>query len=165
MPEKWKESIIVPIHKKNDKTDCNNYRNMSLLSRTYKILSTFLLSELTPYEKDIIGDYKCGFGRSRSTTDHLFSYIRQVVDKKWEYKEQVLQLFIEFKKAYDSFRREFLCIILIEYGISLKLVRLIKICLNEVYIRVRVGRHFICFLLGMVGNKEMLHRHCFSTLL
>jgi len=26
MPEGWKESIILPIHKKGDKTDCNNYR-------------------------------------------------------------------------------------------------------------------------------------------
>ena len=24
LPEEWKESIIVPIHKKGDKTDCNN---------------------------------------------------------------------------------------------------------------------------------------------
>jgi hypothetical protein len=26
LPEEWKESIIVPIHKKGDKTHCNNYR-------------------------------------------------------------------------------------------------------------------------------------------
>jgi len=28
LPEEWKESIIVPIHKKGDKTDCNNYRGL-----------------------------------------------------------------------------------------------------------------------------------------
>ena len=30
LPEEWKESIIVPIHKKWDKTDCNHYRGISL---------------------------------------------------------------------------------------------------------------------------------------
>jgi len=39
LPEEWKESIIVPIHKKRDKTDCSNYRGLSLLPTTYKILS------------------------------------------------------------------------------------------------------------------------------
>jgi hypothetical protein len=57
LPEQWKESIIVTIYKKGDKTDCSNYRGLSLLSTTYKILSNILLSRLTPYAgKIIIGD-------------------------------------------------------------------------------------------------------------
>jgi hypothetical protein len=38
LPDQWKESIIVPIHEKGDKTDCNNYHRVSLLSTSYKIL-------------------------------------------------------------------------------------------------------------------------------
>ena len=57
LPEEWKESIIVPIHKKGDKKDCNNYRGISLLPTTYKILSNILLSRLVPYAKEIIGDH------------------------------------------------------------------------------------------------------------
>jgi hypothetical protein len=60
LPEKWKESIIVPVHKKGDKTDCNNYRGTSRLSTSYKILSNILLSRLGPYI-DEIGDHQCGF--------------------------------------------------------------------------------------------------------
>ena len=51
------------------------------------------------------------------------------------------QLFIDFKKPYDSVRREVLYNILIEFGIPMKLVRLIKMCPTETYSRVRVGKH------------------------
>jgi hypothetical protein len=32
LPQQWKESIIVPVHRKGNKTDCNNYRGISLSS-------------------------------------------------------------------------------------------------------------------------------------
>jgi hypothetical protein len=132
LPEQWKESIIVPICKKGDKTDCSNYKGISLLSATYKILCNVLLSRLTPYAEEIIGDHQCGFRRNRLTTDHIFC-ICQILEKKWEYNEAVHQLFIDFKKAYDLVRREALYNILIEFGIPMKLVRLVKMCLNETY--------------------------------
>jgi len=53
----------------------------------------------------------------------------------------VHQLFIHFKKAYDSSRREVLYNILVQCGITMKLIRLIKICLNETYSTVRVGKN------------------------
>jgi len=49
LPEEWKESIIVSNYKKGDKTGCSNYKGISLLSSTFKILSNILLSRLTPY--------------------------------------------------------------------------------------------------------------------
>jgi hypothetical protein len=48
-----------------------------------------------------------------------------------EYNQTVHQLFIYFKKAYDSVRREVLYNILIKFGVPMELVRLNKICLNE----------------------------------
>ncbi|KAJ4427676.1 hypothetical protein ANN_25325 [Periplaneta americana] len=137
VPEQWKESIIVPIFKKGDKTNCSNFRGISLLLTSYKILSNILLRRLTPYVDEIIGDHQCGFRRNRPTIDQIFC-IRQIMEKKWEYKGTVRQLFIDFKKAYDSIKREVLYNILIEFGIPKKLVRLIKICLSETYSRVRI---------------------------
>jgi hypothetical protein len=46
----------IPSDKKGDKTDCNNYRRISLLSTSYKIFSNMLLSRLGPYIDEIIGD-------------------------------------------------------------------------------------------------------------
>jgi hypothetical protein len=51
------------------------------------------------------------------------------------------QIFIDFKKAYDSIRREVLYKILTEFGMPRKLVRLIKMCLNETYSKIRIGKH------------------------
>jgi hypothetical protein len=61
MPEEWKESTVAPVYKKGDKTDSSYYRGISLLSTAYKILSNILLSRLTPYAEEIIGDHQCGF--------------------------------------------------------------------------------------------------------
>jgi hypothetical protein len=118
LPQQWKESITVPIYKKGDNTDCNNYRGISILSTAYNILSNILLARLTPHVNEIIGDHQCGLRRNRSTIDQIF-YIRQRLEKKWEYNGTVKQLFVDFKKAYDSVMRKF-------FTIS---------CLNLVYLR------------------------------
>jgi sorting nexin-29 len=70
-----------------------------------EILSSILLSRLSPYTDKIIEDHQCGFRRNRSTTNLIFC-ILQISEKKWEYNETVYQLFVDFKKAYDSVRRE-----------------------------------------------------------
>jgi hypothetical protein len=85
--------------------------------------------------------------------------------EKLEFNETVHQLFVDFKKAYDSVRREVVENILIEFGVPMKLVRLIKMCLNETYSKIHIGKNLIIFLFIMVSNKEMLYRHSFLTLL
>jgi hypothetical protein len=65
LPEEWEELIVVPLYKKGNKTDCSNYRGTLLMPTTYKILSNILLSRLTPYAEEIIGDHQCGFRCNR----------------------------------------------------------------------------------------------------
>jgi hypothetical protein len=59
--------------------------------------------------------------------------------EKWEYNGMVHQLYTDFNKAYDSVKREVLYNILLASGIPKKLVRLIKMCLNETYSKLHVG--------------------------
>jgi hypothetical protein len=125
LPHQWNESIVVPIHKNGDKTECSNYRGISLLPSSYKILSHILLSRLISYADEIIGDHQCGLRHNRSMTDQIF-YIRQILEKTWEYNGTVHLLFINFKEACHSVRREVLYNILIEFGIPRKLAGLIK---------------------------------------
>jgi hypothetical protein len=98
--DQWKESIIAPVHKKGDKTDCNNYHGISLLSTSYKMLSNILLSRLSPSIDEIIGNHQCGFEHNRLTSDQIFC-ICQILEKKWEYNEAVHQLLID-KSKFDS---------------------------------------------------------------
>ena len=67
-----------------------------------------------------MGIINVDFDANRSTTEHIFC-IHQILEKKWEYNETVHQVFIDFKKAYDSVSGEVLYNILIEFGVSRKL--------------------------------------------
>jgi hypothetical protein len=139
LPGQWKELIVVHIHKKGDKTDCNNYQGISLLSVSYKILSNTFPTRLTPYADEIIGDHQSGFWCNGLATDKIFCIY--ILDKKLEYNGTVHQLFINFKKVYYSVMREVLFSILIEFGILRKLVGLIQMCLNETYNTVHIGKY------------------------
>jgi hypothetical protein len=81
LPDKWKESIIVPIYKKGDTIYCGNYRGISLLSASYKILFSILLSRLSPYIDKIIGDHQCRFQLTRSTTGQIFLHLSDIGEK------------------------------------------------------------------------------------
>ena len=72
-PEDWEIAVMIPIHKKGDKLDCNNYRGISLLSVAYKVFTKIIYNRLLKYTEDIIGEYQCGFRPGRSTIDHIFS--------------------------------------------------------------------------------------------
>jgi hypothetical protein len=80
LPDQWKESTII-----GDETGCNNYGGTLLLSTSYKMLYNILLTKLSLYIDEIIGDYQCGIRCNRSIIDQIFC-IHQILEKKWEYK-------------------------------------------------------------------------------
>jgi hypothetical protein len=76
MPAQWNESIIVPIHKTGDKTDCNNYRGISLISTSYKILPNILLSRLSSYIDEIVGTISVDFDVTDLQLIRFFAFVR-----------------------------------------------------------------------------------------
>jgi hypothetical protein len=58
LPGEWKELITEHTYT-GDKTECSNYGGISLFSTMHKLLSNILLSKLTPYAEEIIGDHQC----------------------------------------------------------------------------------------------------------
>jgi hypothetical protein len=137
MPKEWSVAIIHPIHKKNDKTNCSNYRGISLLNVTYKVMAKIIAKRLTPYTEEILGDYQCGFRKTRTTTDHIFA-LRNIMEKCYEYNISLHQLFIDYKQAYDSVNRNKLFVTMKEFGIPTKIVHLTKMTLRETKAKVKI---------------------------
>jgi hypothetical protein len=72
----WKESNIVPIYKKCNKTECSNYCEVSLLSTACKIVSP-ILSRLIPYTDEITGISSVSFDRTYQLLISFFPYWRK----------------------------------------------------------------------------------------
>ncbi|XP_055384167.1 uncharacterized protein LOC129613882 [Condylostylus longicornis] len=104
LPTEWMDSIIFPIHKKGDKTDCNNYRGISLLNIGYKIFTNIVYQRVSSFSEEIVGDYQAGFRKDRSTSDQCF-ILSQIFEKAHEYSMDIHCLFIDFKQAFDSLDR------------------------------------------------------------
>jgi len=66
----------------------------------------------------------------------------------------VHQLLIDLKKAYDPVRREVLYNILVEFGIPMKHISLIKRRLNETYSRVWVDKHMSDMFSIKIGMRQ-----------
>lgn len=118
---------MIPLHKKNDPTDCNNYRGIALLNSAYKVLSLILLSRIEAYASNQIGEYQAGFRRNRSTTDQIHS-LRNILEKRVERDIETYILFIDFKKSYDCLVRNAIWNAMYDLGIPKKLVRMAKAC-------------------------------------
>ena len=137
MPSEWNTAIICPIHKKGDKLECNNYREISLLNVAYKIFTNILSKYIEPYVNTILGEYQCGFRKGRSTTDQIFS-LRLILEKFYEYNLPLHQLYIDFKQAFDTIDRSYIIKSMVEFGIPNKLINLTKMTLAQTMNKVKV---------------------------
>lgn len=112
------------------------------------ILSIVLTASLGVFAEEIIGDLQREFWRNRSTSDRMLT-VRQLLEMKWEHCELMYQLFVEFKKVYDSIIKAKMYESLVELGIPEKLVNSIRVSLNNSQGRVRIDNEPFNILSGL----------------
>jgi hypothetical protein len=81
-----------------------------------------------------------GFEITDQLLIRFFVFVRYCRESESAMRQYVSYL-VDFRKEYGSVRSEVLCSILIEFGVPMKVVRLIETCLNETYSKVGMGKH------------------------
>ena len=121
-PTEWSKSIIVPIHKKGDINNPDNYRGVALTSVVSKVYTHILnkrLSRWAEREEKIIEE-QAGFRAGYSTIDHIFT-LYTLVQKYLLNSTKLYVAFVDFKKAFDSVNRNRLWESLRKNGVNGKL--------------------------------------------
>jgi hypothetical protein len=93
-----------------------------------------------------------GFRKGKSKVEQLF-IIGQIIEKKYEYRQNFRQIFVDFRKSYDSIR-ESLYNIMEEFVIPYKLISLTKICMEGTKYQVRVDNILSDSFIVETGLKQ-----------
>ena len=125
VPQDMRDAKIVTLYKnKGDRSDCNNYRGISLLSITGKAFARVVLNRLQKLAERVYPESQCGFRSARSTIDMVFS-VRQLQEKCREQRRPLYLAFIDLTKAFDLVSRSGLFSLLQKVGCPPKLLGMI----------------------------------------
>ena len=126
VPQEWKNANIVTIFKKGDRTQCGNYRGISLLTIAGKAFARILLNRLNAHiTPEVVPETQCGFRNNRSTVDMIFC-LRQLQEKCIEHNRSLYVVFVDFTKAFDTVGRTGLWQLLRKYGCPEKFTKMIE---------------------------------------
>ena len=120
VPQAWNDASIVTIYEKEDRTECDNYRGISLLSAAGKIFSRMLLNRLSSHiTPGVVQETQCGVRSNRSTVDVIFC-LRQIQEKCIEQDRSLYIVFVEFTKSFDIVGKTGLWQLLRKHGCPVK---------------------------------------------
>ena len=100
-PTPWTQSLIITLPKKGNLQLCQNYRTISLISHSSKVMLKVILNRLKPQAEEIIAEEQVGFRAGRCTTEQIFN-LRILCEKYLQHQQNLYHVFIDFKKAFHS---------------------------------------------------------------
>ena len=127
IPSDWSLGVIIPIHKKGDKANPDNYRGITLLSCFGKLFTSVLNNRLYKFleQNELLSEVQAGFRKGYSTAEQVFN-LKCLIDLTLESKKKLYCGFVDFKKAFDTVWRAGLWVKLINTNITGK-------CYNVIY--------------------------------
>ena len=127
VPQEWKDAVITVIHKKDDKTECGNYRGISFVSNAGKVLLKEVDRRLGAYceAKGLLSEEQCGFRPDRSTTDRMF-VVRRLQEVGRKAGVSLFICFIDLQKAYDTVDRTLLLQVPVRIGVPPQMIAVIR---------------------------------------
>ena len=100
-PTPWTQLLIITIPKKGNSQLCQNYRTISLISHSSKVMLKVILNRLKLQAEEIIAEEQAGFRAGRSTTEQIFN-LRILCEQYLQHQQNLYQVFTDFKKAFDK---------------------------------------------------------------
>ena len=125
VPREWADAILIPIPKKGDLSQCDNWRGIAVLDVVGKVLASVLQRRLQVFAEEFLPESQCGFRRGRGCSDMIFT-VRQLKEKSIEHQAKGCFVFIYLKKAYDSVPSACLWQVLGSAGVPEKLINIIR---------------------------------------
>ena len=149
-------------HKKKDRTERGNYRGISLVAHTGKILLKIISRRLSEYceRVGILPEGQSGFRPNRSTTDMMFVRLQELARKK---RIPLYVCFIDLTKTYDSVNRTLLWTVLARFRVPQIVVSVIRQFHDGIRACVRLDDRVCsrwCARGGSLWNKAFVKGSC-----
>jgi hypothetical protein len=154
-PSSWSKAIIVPIYKKGEINNPDNYRGValtSIISKAYTFILNKRLVKWVEREEKIVEE-QAGFRSGYSTADHIFTLYALV--QKFLVKNTKLYIaFVDFRKAFDSVNRNILWHVLRKVGVHGKLYNALRGIYDSVIACVREKGYYSDYFNCPQGVKQ-----------
>ena len=139
VPEEWRQGIIIPIYKgKGSRSDCSNYRGITLLSVPGKVFAHTLLARIKPTLLACRRPEQSGFTPNRSTVDRILT-LCILAQRRQEFGRATYSAYVDLRAAFDSLSRPALWLLLARCGIPQKIIKLIEALYDGSTSSVRIG--------------------------